>query len=281
VEEVISPFFGDVVFSYTYPEALRDDVVAPFELGLAGVKLSATENYAYEAYTKKLNDSMSELQNKFNYPSHWDEFFAIVSSNVENGSYFGRETELCQQYLTAWSGRRQLLANAEGKLKLLATLSAQSDSWKQTLIFTEVVEMAEKIRAVLQSQTSVELISGEVKAQERKQILRGFTRERVRVILAPRVLDEGLNVPGAENAIIVSASKTKRQMVQRMGRVVRKKDDGRSAKILIIYVLGTPEDIENGGHEAFLDEVAPVASKIRQFHAGDEPEIGNWLSSVV
>lgn len=45
----------------------------------------------------------------------------------------------------------------------------------------------------------------------------------LQVIVAPQVLDEGVDVPEADLVVILAASKTRRQMVQRMGRVLRVK----------------------------------------------------------
>jgi RNA polymerase primary sigma factor len=45
------------------------------------------------------------------------------------------------------------------------------------------------------------------------------------MLSAPRILDEGIDVPAADLGIIVGASNSRRQMIQRTGRVLRTKDD--------------------------------------------------------
>lgn len=82
------------------------------------------------------------------------------------------------------------------------------------------------------------------------------------------VLDEGVDLPEADLAIIVAASRTRRQMIQRMGRVLRRKPDGRLARIAIVYVAGSYEDPELGAHEAFLDTVRDVADDYRDYRPG-------------
>ena len=44
-------------------------------------------------------------------------------------------------------------------------------------------------------------------------------------------------MPDADFGIVNSASRTRRQMVQRMGRILRKKNNDRSACIAIMYVV--------------------------------------------
>ena len=84
------------------------------------------------------------------------------------------------------------------------------------------------------------------------------------MISAPQVLDEGIDVPAADLAIILAASRSRRQMIQRMGRVLRRKPDGRRAQFVVVSVDGTVEDPALGAHATFLDEITNVADDIRQ-----------------
>jgi superfamily II DNA or RNA helicase len=82
------------------------------------------------------------------------------------------------------------------------------------------------------------------------------------VLVAPRVLDEGVDVPAADLAVIAGASRSRRQVVQRMGRVLRKKPDGRLARFVVLFAQGTIEDPAFGAHEAFLDKVVAVSERV-------------------
>ena len=83
------------------------------------------------------------------------------------------------------------------------------------------------------------------------------------------MLDEGLDLPAADLGIILAASQSRRQMIQRMGRVLRRKPDGRFARFVIAYVIGTSEDPANGAHEAFLDKITDVADDVVNFRIAD------------
>ena len=48
-------------------------------------------------------------------------------------------------------------------------------------------------------------------------------------------------------------------MVQRMGRVLRRKSDGRDARFIILFVALTDEDPRLGAHETFVEELIDVA----------------------
>ena len=107
----------------------------------------------------------------------------------------------------------------------------------------------------------------ELAAADRREVLGRFAGGELDVLAAPRVLDEGIDVPAADLAVIVGASRSRRQMVQRMGRVLRRKPDGRLARFAVVFVEGTVEDPAYGAHEAFLGEVVDVAERISCFPA--------------
>jgi superfamily II DNA or RNA helicase len=99
---------------------------------------------------------------------------------------------------------------------------------------------------------------------ERKKVFAAFESGEHELVAAPRLLDEGVDVPAADLAIVLASSRSRRQMVQRMGRVVRKKEDGRLARLAVLYVEGTAED-PAVAHEDFLYLVTDVARDIEYF----------------
>ena len=57
------------------------------------------------------------------------------------------------------------------------------------------------------------------------------------------------------NDMQLTASRSRRQMIQRMGRVLRREEDGRAAHLVIVHAVGTVEDPAIGAHEGFPGEV--------------------------
>ena len=102
-----------------------------------------------------------------------------------------------------------------------------------------------------------------MKKADRIEALEGFRSGRLKALSAPRVLDEGVDVPEADLAIITSATRTERQTVQRLGRVIRKKPNGGIGRLAYLYVVGTTEDPYQQTN--FLPSVVPHASRTRKF----------------
>jgi RNA polymerase primary sigma factor len=99
---------------------------------------------------------------------------------------------------------------------------------------------------------------------DRKQGMEDFRSGASQILAAPRLLDEGIDVPEADLGIIVAANRSQRQMVQRLGRVIRKKADGRVGRLVVLYSKGTVEDPDVQGEE-FLGKVLPFAREVDFF----------------
>ena len=278
VARYLNPYFGDVRFKYGYGEALRDKTVAPFDLAFVETPLAPRELTEYEEADKRCTDARKALLKEFGFPADFREFFAMVSAGA-GMSEPGYLQDTCQKYMKGFSDRKKVLASAASKLTFIEAAAKFLDPLGGTIIFSETKASAVQMAFVAGKSVSALPIDGETKAAEREKALRDFSYGRLRVLSAPRILDEGIDVPDAEIAIIASASQTKRQMVQRMGRVIRLKPDGRQARIVILFAPGTPEDPNTGGYEAFIDEVRPFARSERQFSAENIAEFSNWLHS--
>ncbi len=110
----------------------------------------------------------------------------------------------------------------------------------KTLIFTQYVSQAEEIyKKIREDIREVALVTGNVR--DRESIFRSFAKGNIRIIVTTTVLDEGIDVPDADVAIIVSGTGSQRQMIQRIGRVVRATEQKREARV---YELVTRKTIE-------------------------------------
>jgi len=73
-----------------------------------------------------------------------------------------------------------------------------------------------------------------------EEILSNFHTGKYMRIVTSRVLDEGVNVPDASMAVILSGSGSNRQFIQRLGRILRK-TPGKEAFLHELVSAGTAE----------------------------------------
>ena len=176
-----------------------------------------------------------------------------------------REATIARRYMRAMSSRLNLLAEARTKYLALAALKETVDGSRGTLVFTQTQDSARRAQDLYTSlgSTASAVFSGMAK-DDRRQGLEDFRTGASQVLTAPRLLDEGIDVPEADLGIIVAANRSQRQMVQRLGRVIRKKADGRPGRLVVLYSKGTVEDPDVQGEE-ILGKVLPFARNVGFF----------------
>jgi superfamily II DNA or RNA helicase len=120
--------------------------------------------------------------------------------------------------LRAHHEARLVAMNASAKIASIEDLLRQH-SRDKVIIFSEYVEMVDRIsRALL-----LPAITYRTPPAERRAILQGFRDGTLSKLVTGRVLNEGVDVPDANVAIVASGSASMREYVQRLGRVLRPK----------------------------------------------------------
>lgn len=265
--EYLDPYFGGVCFRLGYERALRDRVIAPFLAAFVGVRFSALERADYDEYSKQYNLLRTELIRKHGVT---EEPFGVFIKEVEKLREGGHEraTIAARLFLNVFAKRRRLLAESPAKTEGLRKLVSAIRSANRTLVFTQTIEAAKRaVQELDEENISADMVHSKMRPEDRRGVLEMFAGGFLQVVVAPQVLDEGVDVPEADLAIILAASKTRRQMIQRMGRVLRVKKDGRLARFALLYVEDTSEDPEIGAHEDFIEEITDVADSVVRFNS--------------
>lgn len=73
--------------------------------------------------------------------------------------------------------------------------------------------------------------------EDKEHILKSFENGKIDVLLSMKCLDEGVDIPRTEQAIFCSSTGNPRQFIQRRGRILRKHDNKRFAKIFDLVVI--------------------------------------------
>jgi len=261
--KVLDPYFGGVCFRLGYERALLEEAVAPFALELRGVTLDADSEAVYRKNVEIAARARQHLIRRFGLPEQ--PFTSFLAATVRlSQSPESPPGRAARSYLAAFKAYRTALAEAPAKLEMLRQLAPRVAASSGAIAFTESIASCESAADVLrQHGVLARAVHSELDHDERNALLHQFGTKGLDCLVAPRILDEGIDVPEADLGIIIAASSSRRQMIQRMGRVIRRKADGREACFVILYARGTREDPAQGAHETFLDEVLSVARSVR------------------
>ena len=83
-------------------------------------------------------------------------------------------------------------------------------------------------------------ITCDIPRSERAAALERFRRGELRALVSARVLNEGIDVPDADVAVVVGGTQGTREHVQRIGRLLRPRE-GKTATIYELVMRGTSE----------------------------------------
>ena len=216
---------GPTVFSKT-PEELAGAALADHKIVQIMVKLSQNEREEYNKLMTIRNDFLKQANIKLGGLKGW-QHFVIASARSSAG----------RRAMLAHRQAKEIALGTDGKLRTLANLLAQH-SPERTLIFT--ADNATVYR--ISHEFLIPAITHQTPVKERHQVLTKFRTGEYKTIVASHVLNEGVDVPDARIAIILSGTGSEREYIQRLGRVLRRGSD--ENKLAILYEVVTENTSE-------------------------------------
>lgn len=233
-EEHVVPVLGPVIFEYGYPQARADGVVAPFDLLNVQVDLLPQEQEEYDRLTRRA---------------------AVLMQQARSDKGKVGVKEKLRRVLQM---RSAVSATAKMRLPVAAKIVEQNRG-ERTIVFHERVDSAKALFDVLhQRNHSVCLYHSKIAPEVRRDNLRLFRRGVFDVLISCRALDEGMNVPETVVAVIASSTASKRQRIQRLGRVLRPAKGKEKALVYTLYAT-KQEQSRLLKESAKMDGVADMA----------------------
>jgi len=260
-ETVLLPYFKRVVYSLDYERAINDGVITNVRVAFIGVSFSEEEMALYQKLVRELQTVRRKLIREFGVrPGPFSVFLDDVVRLTSGGPGTMKGGIAANRWLTMWRQKRELLAETPSKQLAIAQLTGALRDADRSLLFTQSITSANTIAQLLGERgVTCEPHHSEISSEEREEIMTRFADGEIKALASVQTLEEGVDVPDADLAVIVASSKQRRQMIQRMGRVMRRKADGRDARFIILYVNNTDEDPLRGAHELFIEELLAVA----------------------
>ncbi|MCZ7393377.1 MAG: DEAD/DEAH box helicase family protein [Candidatus Methanoperedens sp.] len=136
--------------------------------------------------------------------------------------------------------RARILKHAEAKVdcayRIVSERYPADGRW---IIYCEDEEQLRRVTEVIRNQTvgiNVVTYYSKMDSTERDRTL-GYFEQHPSIIVSIRCLDEGVDIPEVDGAIILASSKNPREYIQRRGRVLRKAKGKQKATIIDAIVL--------------------------------------------
>lgn len=204
----LTELIGPVVYERHPEELSAQKHIAAYKERRIYVDLSPEEELRYESLMAEWRWNIASRAAQF---GHGPGMFAALIRRA------GFDAE-ARRALHAHHEARLVAMNAEAKLATIEHL-LRLHAKDKVIVFSEYVGMVERISR----QLFLPAITYRTPPAERRAILEGFRSGEITKLVTGRVLNEGVDVPDANVAIVASGSASMREYVQRLGRVLRPK----------------------------------------------------------
>lgn len=227
---------GGVIYSKSVDELINKGYLAPYDIVQVKVFLTAEERKKY-----------LELLSKYRAYSGGKKIKELLEL-AKNGD------EKAIEAIKIYNDIKKIVNLAANKIVKLEEI-VNKEKGKKILIFTQYVDQAEEIA----KKFNAFLISGKTSKSERKYIFEKFKRMQAGILVLTTVGDEGLDIPDASVGIIVTGTGSRRQFIQRLGRLLRPAGNKR-AILYEIIVAGTQEEYQ-AKKRRIVDDIFQISSE--------------------
>ncbi len=215
--------FGGIVFEYSLKKAIKEGFLTEYNYYPIFVDLTDKEVKKYKLLTRNIGNLLRKNHLKPN------------------------EEKSLENYIRQ---RRNLINKAENKLKCLREFLDDHKDIKDLIIYGADKKHIKEIKCVLEEfDISNNKFTGDEKPEDRETILHLFSTGHYRALRAMKCLDEGVDVPSTQNAILLASTMNSRQHIQRRGRILRKHPGKDIANIYDFIVVpnlkNEPESVKN------------------------------------
>lgn len=206
---LITGYFGNAKYVFSLGDAIRHRNVSTYRYYPIVTPLSPEERNEYDRLTDRISKLTKMLENEY-------------------------DPEVKQRLEQALRNRAQIVMAAESKLSALRELLQKGDGAfdRDVIAFTCDQNLEQVIRVFTEEmKTTRRFTYRESDPAVRQEILEEFACGSFAALVAMKCLDEGIDIPTAETAILVSSTTNPREYIQRIGRVLRKSPNKRFARV--------------------------------------------------
>ncbi|KXB08210.1 hypothetical protein AKJ58_00650 [candidate division MSBL1 archaeon SCGC-AAA385D11] len=225
--EKIFEFFGGTVFNFPLKEAIRmvnpaigKTYLCSYDYKPYFVEMSEEELERYEKETRKIARAYYQAKDDEEKERKFHEFLSIR--------------------------RKRIIKNADGKWRAFIQILDEIEDLSNCLVFC-TPQQIDRVQNILNARDVIQhkftQDEGTSPSEEyggisqREFLLQKFVKGTYQVLVAMKCLDQGVDIPPAEKAIILASTGNPRQYIQRRGRVLRHSPGKEKATIYDIIVV--------------------------------------------
>ena len=266
---------GRVVYEYKFKDAFKDGIVPPFDLVNVAVPLTSQERDTYLQLSEDIGSQLKKIRSLFesDLAGLPDQFFfnRLKQLMSQQG---GNDDPTIKRLFILLFKRAKVYYMAEKKMQLAVKLTKLlvDQGRKKTVVFFERILSADGVAEDVAHSAATKLHRELDRDEEiwcrvyhsglskidRERCLSEFRNAGPSALLACRGLDEGVDIPDVDGAILAASTQSVRQRVQRIGRTLRKGDGKKRPIIVTLFAPGTNDSNVTSEDRATFQDVATI-----------------------
>jgi superfamily II DNA or RNA helicase len=215
---------------YMLKEAVEDGrltkpVVIPIK-----VKLTTKEQQLYDNHSNKIRNISARFKR---YDAN------SMSMLLKKGGF---AAGMAKAWFSNIRKRKLLLSCANTKLSAVVDLIVDKHPNQKVMVFSETLDSINKLKTMLELRSiRSAVVNSTIDSVNRQKILSRWGSDFY-VLLSIHTLEIGYDVPEVGIEIILASTSNMNQIIQRIGRIVRKYEGKKKALIYVIHVSETKDD---------------------------------------
>tara|TARA_R100000951_G_scaffold10686_3_gene9013 strand:- start:12594 stop:13766 length:1173 start_codon:yes stop_codon:yes gene_type:complete len=235
-------------YEISLDECVEKGLVAPYEVVCQPLELTEKERAAY----KKANNQFIYAKMMLGQFNAFDQAKYIMGAGSATASR--EDKAAAAMFYKAIRARKKVVDHASAKIAALGYLVDEHDG--KTLVFGGSNDFTDALGNSLGELASI--YHSKISKKNREKALEDFKTGQTPVLCSTKALNQGLDVEDATLAVICGLTSKSLTMIQRVGRVIRFKEDKRG-KIVCLYVKDSQEEkwlkssVKNLGNVVWLE----------------------------
>lgn len=229
-QEKVMAFFDKIVFEYPISRALKDGVLCQYQYHIIPVALTSAELDEYSRISTAL-------------------WARLAQAIKENPSLKGLplpqmlrglsavDEQAFQVVQTLMIKRVNILKRAQNKSEAIKEIIKKKGLGRCLIYCNAMEHLNETLQTLSDLNVGCLRYDSSLTHEQRSANLHSFEESSEGFLVAIKCLDEGVDIPSCDSAILVASSKSSREFIQRRGRLLRQSPGKTSALIYDIIVL--------------------------------------------
>lgn len=240
----LASVLGRKIYNYGMKKASSLQTICRYDIYHIGLSFLEAENAEYQELTERMRYLYIQLIQTQPFLKNMGTRELFDMLRVLAGGKNRKTAEAASLYMKLSYKRKSLVCLASARITCAYDLVERLPPNEKILIFGERISQTDELYQSLRKRYpgKVGRYHSRMGQLANRNTLNRFRDGELRILIACKAIDEGVDVPDAAIGIILSGTSVQRQRIQRLGRIIRRAEGKSRAALYYLHLADTAED---------------------------------------